>query len=57
MKTVYFTRHGQTVWNVEKKFAVSPTAPSPTWAVSRPGPWPGSWPPTTTASPGFSVLP
>ena len=41
MHSIYFARHGETVWNVENKICGMTTAPSPKKAVSRPGNWAG----------------
>ena len=39
MHTLYFTRHGETVWNVENKICGMTDSPSPSGAASRPGSW------------------
>lgn len=39
MHSIYFARHGETVWNVENKICGMTDSPSPKKAGSRPGSW------------------
>ena len=39
MHMLYFTRHGETVWNVENKICGMTDSPSLSGAASRPGSW------------------
>lgn len=39
MHSIYFARHGETVWNVENKICGMTDSPLTEKAVSRPGSW------------------
>ena len=41
MHSIYFARHGETVWNVENKICGMTEAPLPRRAAGRPGSWAG----------------
>ena len=57
MHSIYFARHGETVWNVENKICGMTDSPSPKKAVSRPGSWAGRSRKAASASTRYCTRP